>query len=124
MGRVVPCSDRPEGLIPRRGVEKHCIVGVFLLVRAGTGLGIRWVMDIPRESGWRIKIEGDVNLNIDIDFPPELNQEQRVAQGMSTTGFHLVNSVRMVCEADNPGIKTYLDLPMITGRMGTHTIQR
>jgi len=77
-------------------------------------------MDIPRESGWRIAIEGDVNLNIDVDFPSELTQEERVAQGMATTGNHLVNSVELVCGAGNPGIKTFLDLPMITGRMGTH----
>ena len=81
-------------------------------------------MDIPRESGWRIKLEGDVNLHVDIDFPPELTQDERVAQGLSTTGFHLVNAVPLVCEADEPGIKTYLDLPMITGRMGTHAIAR
>lgn len=81
-------------------------------------------MDIPRSSGWRIKIEGDVNLVIDIDFPDDLPQEERVAQGLSTTGFHLVNAVPLVCEAENPGIKTYLDLPMITGGMGTHTTER
>jgi hypothetical protein len=81
-------------------------------------------MDIPRQSGWRIKIEGDVNLYIDVDFPPELNQEERVAQGLSTTGFHLVNSVPAVCEEGVPGIKTYLDLPMITGSMGTHVPAR
>lgn len=81
-------------------------------------------MDLPRESGWRIKIEGDVNLVVDIDFPPELSQEERVAQGLSTTGFHLVNAVALVCEAENPGIKTYLDLPMITGCMGTHVTER
>jgi hypothetical protein len=81
-------------------------------------------MDIPRASGWRIKIEGDVNLNIDVDFPPELTQDERVAQGLSTTGFHLVNAVPLVCEAENPGIKTYLDLPMITGRMGEHVVAR
>ncbi len=81
-------------------------------------------MDIPRRSGWRIKIEGDVNLIVDIGFPPELTQEEHVAQGMSTTGFHLVNAVTLVCEADNPGIKTYLDLPMITGCMGTHVTDR
>lgn len=81
-------------------------------------------MDIPRQSGWRIKIEGDVNLIIDIDFPPELTQPERVAQGMSTTGFHLVNAVPFVCEAPNPGIKTFLDLPMITGCMGTHAANR
>ena len=81
-------------------------------------------MDIPRKSGWRIKLEGDVNLIVDIDFPPELSQEEHVAQGMSTTGFHLVNAVPVVCEAENPGIKTFLDLPMITGCMGTHVTAR
>lgn len=80
-------------------------------------------IDLPRESGWRIKIEGDVNLNIDIDFPPELSQQERVAQGMSTTGFHLVNAVPLVCEAPNPGLKTYLDLPMITGCMGDFSVR-
>jgi hypothetical protein len=78
-------------------------------------------MEIPRSSGWRIKIEGDPNLVVDIDFPVA-TQEERVAQGLSTTGFHLVNAVPMVCEADNPGLKTYLDLPMITGAMGTHIL--
>ena len=81
-------------------------------------------MDIPRESGWRIKIEGDVNLVIDIDFPPELSMEERVAQGLSTTGFHLVNAVPLVCKSEKPGIKTYLDLPMITGCMGDHVTTR
>ena len=81
-------------------------------------------MEIPRASGWRIKIEGDVNLVIDIDFPPGLSQEERVAQGLSTTGFHLVNAVPLVCEAADPGIKTYLDLPMITGCMGEYATER
>jgi hypothetical protein len=81
-------------------------------------------MDIPRSSGWRIKIEGDVNLIVDIDFPENLSQDERVAQGLSTTGFHLVNAVPLVCEAGNPGIKTYLDLPMITGCMGDHVTPR
>lgn len=81
-------------------------------------------MDIPRSSGWRIKIEGDVGLVIDIDFPPELSVEEHVAIGMSTTGFHLVNAVPMVCEASDPGLKTFLDLPMITGCMGTHTARK
>ena len=76
-------------------------------------------MDIPRQSGWRIKIEGDVNLEIDVDFPSDLSQDQRVQQGLSTTAFHLVNALPLVCDAPDPGIKTYLDLPMITGCVGT-----
>ena len=81
-------------------------------------------MDIPRQSGWRIKLEGDVNINIDVDFPSELTQDERVAQGLSTTAFHIVNAVPLVCEAPNPGLKTYLDLPMITGCMGTYSTSR
>ena len=81
-------------------------------------------MAIPRESGWRISLSGDVNLNIDVDFPPGLTHDQRVAQGLSTTAFHLVNAVPLVCEAPEPGMKTYLDLPMITGCLGTDAIAR
>ena len=65
-----------------------------------------------------------MNLIIDIDFPPKLSQDERVAQGLSTTAFHLVNAVRLVCDAGDPGLKTYLDLPMITGCMGTHVTER
>ncbi len=81
-------------------------------------------MDIPRQSGWRIKLEGDVNLNIDVDFPSELTQDERVAQGLSTTAFHIVNAIPLVCEAPNPSLKTFLDLPMVTGCMGTHSTPR
>jgi hypothetical protein len=77
-------------------------------------------MDIPRESGWRIALEGDVTLNIDIDFPPGLSHDQRVAQGLSTTAFHCVNAVPLLCEAEQPGFKSYLDLKMIMGCMGTY----
>ena len=42
-------------------------------------------------------------------------------EGLSTTGYHLVNSVPLVCEAGDPGIKTYLDLPMITACTGTYS---
>jgi hypothetical protein len=35
-----------------------------------------------------------------------------------------VNAVPAVCEAPEPGIKTFLDLPMITGCMGTHVTER
>jgi 2,4-diaminopentanoate dehydrogenase len=81
-------------------------------------------LDIPRESGWRIAFTGDVDLNIDVDFPPELSYDERAHQGISTTAFHLVNAVPLVCDAPDPGFKTYLDLPMITGTMGTHVTQR
>lgn len=65
-----------------------------------------------------------MELNIDIRFPEWQTQDENVAQGVSTTGFHCVNAVPLVCEAENPGIKTFLDLPMITACMGTHVTVR
>ena len=85
---------------------------------------LRSKIAIPFTSGWRIKIEGDIELNIDIHFPEGQSQDDNVAQGLSTTGFHCVNAVPLVCESKNPGIKTFLDLPMITGCMGTHITDR
>ncbi|MFN8032166.1 MAG: hypothetical protein U0Q47_02585 [Mycobacterium sp.] len=76
-------------------------------------------MDIPRASGWRIKIEGDVELVVDIALAPGAPQPEKTAQGLWTTGYHCVNAVPDVCDAPDPGIKTFLDLPMTTGRMGT-----
>ncbi|MCZ6784979.1 MAG: hypothetical protein O7G30_16900 [Proteobacteria bacterium] len=35
-----------------------------------------------------------------------------------------LNAVPLVCDAENPGLKTFLDLPMITGCMGSHTTAR
>ena len=61
-----------------------------------------------------------MNLNVDVDFPPELTHDQRVAQGLSTTAFHCVNAVPLLCGAEEPGFKTYLDLKMIMGCMGTY----
>ncbi len=80
-------------------------------------------MDIPRSSGWRIKIEGDISFHVDVCFPEDLPQAEHTAIGMSATGQHCVNSVEVVCEAPDPGIKTFLDLPMVTGCMGTHSMR-
>ena len=78
-------------------------------------------MDIPQDSGWRIRLEGDVNLVVDVKLDAP-TQPERTAMGISLTGFHCANSVSVVCEARPPGIKTFLDLPMVTSAQGRHTI--
>lgn len=79
-------------------------------------------LDIPRDSGWRIRIDGDVNLIFDVQVDAD-TQKERTAQGIQTTGFHCVNAVPLVCESPDPGIKTFLDLQLIAGRMGTHSVR-
>lgn len=80
--------------------------------------------DLPRESGWRIHLEGDVELVVDVALAPDAPQPERTAQGLRTTGYHCVNAVPLVCDAPDPGIKTFLDLPMVTGAMGEHRTRR
>ena len=69
----------------------------------------------------RTLIEGDVNLVVDVrlDAP---TQPERTAMGISLTGFHCVNAVEATCEAKPNGIKTFLDLPLITGTMGSYSV--
>ena len=78
-------------------------------------------MEIPQDSGWRIRIEGDVNLVVDVrlDAP---SQPERTQMGISLTGFHCANAVEATCKAKPNGIKTFLDLPLIAGTMGSYSI--
>lgn len=78
-------------------------------------------MDIPQDSGWRIRLEGDVNLVVDVKLDAP-TQPERTAMGISLTGFHCANSVSVVCEATPPGIKTFLNLPIVTSDQGSYTI--
>ncbi len=88
-----------------------------------------WVMDdLPstrldppwggdRLDGWNIHIEGDPTFDVNIDFPASYTGRQRTRDGMMATAVHCVNAIPAVCRAA-PGIRTYLDLPMITARAG------
>jgi len=69
---------------------------------------------------YEMKVEGDPPVHVllhgvhpskDIDW----KQAQERNAGMVATAMHCVNSVPVVCEA-GPGIKTYLDLPIVFGK--------
>lgn len=82
---------------------------------------LEFSMDIPQDSGWGIRIEGDVNLVVDIKLDAP-TQPERTAMGISLTGFQCVSAIEEVCEAKPYGIKTFLDLPMITATMGSYSV--
>jgi 4-hydroxy-tetrahydrodipicolinate reductase len=66
-----------------------------------------------RESGWRIRVEGDTPLDVGISFP--VAPEDYAAFTPGLTGHRAVNSVPAVCEAA-PGIRTTVDLPQVIAR--------
>jgi 2,4-diaminopentanoate dehydrogenase len=68
-----------------------------------------------RESGWRVKVEGDTPLDVGITFP--VAPEDYAAFTPGLTGHRAVNAVHAVCAAA-PGIRTTADLPQVIARLG------
>ncbi|MET0241759.1 MAG: dihydrodipicolinate reductase [Sphingobium sp.] len=77
-----------------------------------TSDGIPWEF---RESGWRVIVEGDCPLKVDISFP--VAPEDYAAMTPGLTAHRPVNMVRYVCEAP-PGIRTTVDLPQVIAKLG------
>ncbi|MGR4864747.1 NAD(P)H-dependent amine dehydrogenase family protein [Caulobacter sp. LARHSG274] len=66
-----------------------------------------------RESGWRIRVEGDTPLDVGITFP--VAPEHYAAFTPGLTAHRAVNAVAAVCAAA-PGIRTTVDLPQVIAR--------
>jgi 4-hydroxy-tetrahydrodipicolinate reductase len=67
-----------------------------------------------RDTGWRITVDGDAPLDIEIRFPIPL--DRMAATTPAYTANRAVNAIRSVCAA-TPGIRTTLDLPHILPRL-------
>ncbi|CAN5394974.1 dihydrodipicolinate reductase [soil metagenome] len=112
-GTVAGIDLRWEGLVDGRPVvESHQ----------------RWVMGSrmePRwnvESGYVVEIDGEPKVRTKVDIWPHqddlstLTPDDFHAIGMVITGLPVVNAIPAVCAAA-PGIRTYAELPVITGRL-------
>lgn len=66
-----------------------------------------------RESGWRVQVEGDTPLAVEITFP--VAPEDYAAFTPGLTAHRAVNAIPMVCAAE-PGIRTTIDLPQVIPR--------
>ena len=71
----------------------------------------------PERERFEVHVEGDPPVTaIFHGFHPDYIASGLTRnRGIVATAMHCVNAVPYVCEAE-PGIKTYLDLPMIAGR--------
>lgn len=77
-----------------------------------TDLDVAWEL---RDTGWRITVEGDAPMNVDIRFPVSLEDMAAVTPGY--TANRAVNAVPYVCGAA-AGIRTSADLPQIIAKLG------
>jgi 4-hydroxy-tetrahydrodipicolinate reductase len=68
-----------------------------------------------RHTGWRVTVDGDAPMDIDIRFAVTLDQMAAVTPGY--TANRAVNAVPFVCAAA-PGIRSTVDLPQIVAALG------
>lgn len=68
-------------------------------------------------EGQRFEVALDADPPVEVTFhglhPPVVGEQPEI--GLIAPAMHCVNAIPYVCEAE-PGIKTYLDLPLIAGR--------
>ncbi|KQW52993.1 dihydrodipicolinate reductase [Nocardioides sp. Root1257] len=71
----------------------------------------------PEGERFEVEVQGDPSCFVTIKgWQPDTVEEGLVRNpGVTATAFHCVNSIPYVVAAE-PGIKTYLDLPLIAGR--------
>lgn len=67
-----------------------------------------------RESGWRIKVEGDTPMEVSITFPVAPEDYAEFTPGL--TAHRAVNAVHAVCGAP-AGIRTTADLPQVIAHL-------
>jgi hypothetical protein len=78
-----------------------------------TRVGVGQAPDWPSGRGWRVRIEGEPSMALEVSIA--VNGEDDSDQGCLGTAMHAIHAIPHVCAAP-PGIRTFLDLPLITGR--------
>jgi 2,4-diaminopentanoate dehydrogenase len=111
-GHVAGLRVRWEGIVDGRPLIELRQVWVM-----GKDVEPQW----PVEHGYVVEIDGEPKLRVKLDIWPHqedlsaLTPDDLHGLGMIITSLPAVNAIPVVCAAP-PGIRTYGDLPLITGR--------
>jgi hypothetical protein len=79
----------------------------------------------PEGERFEVEITGDPSVSLTFHglHPESIAQGLARNPGVVATALHCVNAIPYVCRAE-PGIKTYLDLPLVAGRAAPHLLGR
>ena len=71
----------------------------------------------PEGERFEIEVEGEPAVRVTVHglHPPDPARALEQNPGLAATAMHCVNAIPYVCRAE-PGIRTYLDLPLVSGR--------
>jgi len=95
-------------------VDGRRAIGIEHITRLGADQAPGW----PAGRGWKVTIEGVPSMVLEAEIA--VHGEDENDQGCLGTAMHAVHAIAPVCAA-KPGIRTFLDLPMIMGR---HSLRR
>lgn len=84
-----------------------------LTIEHVTRLGEDAAPDWPRGRGWKVTVDGSPSMVLESRIA--VHGEDENDQGCLGTAMHAVHAIAAVCDAP-PGIRTFLDLPLIVGR--------
>jgi 2,4-diaminopentanoate dehydrogenase len=109
-----------SGTIPAGGVSgmRFEIRGMLggearIVVEHVTRLRDHDAPDWPQGQGYRVVIEGEPSLQLDLGLSSELGDHNHA--GCLATAMHVINAIPHVVAAE-PGVLTFLDLPVYSGR--------
>jgi hypothetical protein len=92
---------------------------IQLIWVAAYDLGPDWPQAAASHTQWSVTIEGEPALRCVFEqassFAQDQADEAHTKPAMICTAMHAVNAIPYVCEAA-PGIRTFLDLPLLAGR--------
>ena len=97
------------------------MIEILLTWVAAYDMGEGWPKpaDASNDTQWSVTIEGEPSLRCVFEqaetFERKASGQGHTTPAMICTAMHAVNAIPCVCEAP-PGIRTFLDLPLIAGR--------
>ena len=123
--------DSPIGPIPPGRIAAHrftweaTVGGVpFMTVRTNWFMGQEhldpaWTFG-PEGERFELEVQGDPPVKVTFHglHPASIEEGLKRNRGIVATAMHCVNAIPYVCRAA-PGLKTYLDLPLVSGRAAT-----
>ncbi len=111
-GRVAAQRFRWEGIVDGEAV----VVAAVNWFMGDEHLDPAWSFG-PEGERFEVEVTGDPDVQLVFHglHPESIEAGLRRSPGIVATAMHCVNAIPYVCRAE-PGIKTYLDLPLIAGR--------
>jgi hypothetical protein len=121
-----PIGPIPPGRVAAQRFTWEATVGgrTFMTVRTNWFMGQEhldppWTFG-PEGERFEVEIQGDPPVKVSFHglHPASIAEGLKRNRGIVATAMHCVNAIPYVCRAQ-PGIKTYLDLPLVSGRADT-----